>query len=389
MYGMKKMLFLFLAAALTVVIGSSGISADYSEVADLELVRTIAIDRDGEKLTLTACSGMGLEDETALISSIDADSLASAVNLLRRSGSRREPFFAHVEHLVIGEDALKNGNGVSPYLDYISRSLETRMDTNIFIVRGVSAKDFVLNSADDKSAAADMLSSLVSDVDMTTLGHVFTCGDVTARLASEGVALIQAVTLDENDDLGSYGEKMIVPAGFGIIKGDKLLGFTDEDATKGACILKGVAGFETVDIETDGGVTVTLGVKSVKARIKPAFSDGGIKEVGILLNIRANIEQADGTVSLTDEGLRKELGDKLSEIEKNRVSAAIEQAKELDADFLGIGQKIEFYHPVRFQLSGIDWDSAFKNTPVYVTADIWIDRSYDIINPAGVDGESS
>ena len=145
MYGMKKMLFLFLAAALTVVIGSSGISADYSEVADLELVRTIAIDRDGEKLTLTACSGMGLEDETALISSIDADSLASAVNLLRRSGSRREPFFAHVEHLVIGEDALKNGNGISPYLDYISRSLETRMDTNIFIVRGVSAKDFVLN----------------------------------------------------------------------------------------------------------------------------------------------------------------------------------------------------------------------------------------------------
>ena len=79
----------------------------------------------------------------------------------------------------------------------------------------------------------------------------------------------------------------------------------------------------------------------------------------------------------------------LSEIEKNRVSAAIKQAKELDADFLGIGQKIGFFHPVRFQLSGIDWDSAFKNTPVYVTADISIDRSYDIINPAGVDGEST
>ena len=62
---MKKLAFIIVAAAVCAA-GIFGVSADYSEVADLKLIRVLAIDGNDDEITLTACSGSSSADKEVL-----------------------------------------------------------------------------------------------------------------------------------------------------------------------------------------------------------------------------------------------------------------------------------------------------------------------------------
>lgn len=385
MKGLRNILIFFAVCAAFIALGVGGISADYSEVADLELVRTIAVDKEGDNVVLTVSSGTGAEGDKAKITGTEAGSLATAINELRRGAFAREPFFSHVEHIIIGESAARDTEGIKPYLDYISRSTDMRMDTNIFIVKGQTARSFLIETTGENTTAADMLSFLEKDVDKTTSGHVFTCGQVSAALAEGGVALIQAVTLNGETSLEDQAQ-MVIPDGFAIIKDGVLTDFTSLSQTKGICIVKETAKFETVDMKIAGG-SVSLGVTGVKTDIDAEFSEGGLSSVNITVDIDANVEQMSGVGEITEASFRKELCDMLSETEKRRITLALQGSVASDADFMDIGQSIKLKHPYKYGDLKNSFIEELKNAQVNIQVNVTIQRSYDILDPNDVDGE--
>ena len=77
-----------------------------------------------------------------------------------------------------------------------------RLDTSIYIVRDLSAREFILAASEKNGAASDMLTFMKETVDKTTSGYVYTCGEITAALADNGTALVQAVKVNHGGGTG-------------------------------------------------------------------------------------------------------------------------------------------------------------------------------------------
>lgn len=383
---MKKLAFIIVAAAVCAA-GIFGVSADYSEVADLKLIRVLAIDGNDDEITLTACSGSSSADKEVIIAGTTEKSLSAAINSLRRSATNQEPYFAHVEHFIINEDAAMSDKLLGEVLDYINRSLETRIDTNIYIVRDMSARELILSAAEKNGAAAGMLSFMKQVVDETTSGYVFGCGEITANLAASGTALIQAVRLNTEDELGENAGGKIDPAGLAVIKDAKLVGFLNDDETRGACIIGDVANYSVIDIDLNSGDRVSLGMKEVGAEVLPVFNGDTLEKIEIKVKVSANIEQCGPGVEISSEKVRAELRDKLSQVQKYRLESTIKISKEMGIDYLRMGEKIEFRHPIKFSKIKDKWQSVFVNVPFEIKVETKIERTYDIENMPNMDGE--
>lgn len=386
MSGLKRIAVFFAVLAVLIALSEGGMYLDYSKVSDMELVRTVAIDMDGENVLLTASTGIGINGETSLISGAEAGSIAAAVNSLRRGAEEKEPYFSHVENLVIGEEAAKSG--IDRYLDYIGRAMELRMDVNVFIVLGTTARDFILNAATDDSSASDMLLFLRKNIDMQTKGHVYTGGDIIARLAESGCALIQAVRLDPHEELGEFAEMIVEPAGLAVIKNGRMEDCLSVDSSAAACVMDGKASYEAVDVVTGEGVVVSLGVKDADVDIIPIFDGENLSRIEIKIDLSANIEQVCGTVSIESGALRQELKTRLEELARTRTEELINSAKELNADFLRIGQRAEMKHPYKLKEMYENWEDEFPTVETVVEVTAVIERSYDLLDPAETGGEN-
>ena len=223
---MKKkteLVILALAIAATLLFLTGGISEDVKEVSDLELVSVIGIDKDGENVVLTTSAALDGDLERIVISGTEKESLLEAISDLCHSASVREPFFAHVENLIIGEDAARDENGVAPYIDYITRNLSIRLDANVYIVKGGTAPRFYCeNRGEECVHLSGMLGYIQEDVNMSTEGQVYTCGDVAGSLIEGTPVLLQAIEIKPEEEMLENSEEVISPMGFAVVNGGYL-----------------------------------------------------------------------------------------------------------------------------------------------------------------------
>ena len=376
----KKAEYLILIAAIA-ALSLAGVSSSQVELSETELVRTMAIDYRGGRISLTVSAGTGAEDSEISVSSSEGDTLSDAVYNLQNGVTDHAPIFSHTEHIVIGEEAAKSG-AIPEILDFVSRSKDMRTDTGIYISKGMTAREFLLGGVGDKTAEADMLSRLAENVDLLTAGHAYTCGDVTARLLKSSCALIAAVTIDENDELGDKAKTEVSSVGFAIIKDGYLLEYTDEDETKGACILENTAKFETVTVPA-GDVTVTLGITSSRANVQPVFSGDKITAVKIRVKLKADIQQITGNVDIKSEKVRSSIEKALEVITEERVYKAINASKSVKADFLRIGEKCEMASPDKARSVPGGSECILDYAAIDVKAEASIERTYDAVEYMG------
>ena len=382
---MKKkteLVILALAIAATLLFLTGGISEDVKEVSDLELVSVIGIDKDGENVVLTTSAALDGDLERIVISGTEKESLLEAISDLCHSASVREPFFAHVENLIIGEDAARDENGVAPYIDYITRNLSIRLDANVYIVKGGTARDFIAKTVEKNVSISGMLGYIQKDVNMSTEGQVYTCGDVAVSLIEGTPVLLQAIEIKPEEEMLENSEEVISPMGFAVVKEGILVDFTGEDVTKGICILRGVAESEVVSVYLDGAM-VSMDLKNIKADIEPVFSGDELKKIKIKLSFNGSIEQITGKLDVGQEEVLKALTDEIEKREAEKVAAAINSAKKAEMDYVGLYKILKTSHPLKFNMTEDQWNEIFKDVQISISAEAKIERAYDIINVTG------
>ena len=94
---------LLLVLPLCACSGTSIYSAR-SEAQELELVRTTGIDSDGETVSVTVTTGVGIDNSAPRIYRGDGRSLAEAIDGLSKSATGRELNFSHNENLLMAKD---------------------------------------------------------------------------------------------------------------------------------------------------------------------------------------------------------------------------------------------------------------------------------------------
>ena len=147
----RRALALLLAAGMLCSGCSTGaISGNYRPVEDLALIQTIGVDRAPEGVCLSAATGKTGEGETPKRMTQSGVSMLAALDQLQDRTPSAELFYAQTSYLLLGEEAAAAG-GLAPLLDFIARDPDMRLSTPLFIVRGGTAQQAVMETGDDKA----------------------------------------------------------------------------------------------------------------------------------------------------------------------------------------------------------------------------------------------
>lgn len=165
----RRALALLLAAGMLCSECSTGaISSNYRPVEDLELIQTIGVDLVPEGVCLSAATGKAGEDEAPKRMTQAGVSMLSALDQLQDRTPSAELFYAQTSYLLLGEEAAAAG-GLTPLLDFIARDPDMRLSAPLFIVRGGTAQQAVMETGDDKTDVTEALAALEKDI--TLDGH--------------------------------------------------------------------------------------------------------------------------------------------------------------------------------------------------------------------------
>ena len=115
---MKKILFfLIIAGLLFSLSGCNGIYSNFREVEQLLVIQTMGLDYYQEGVSLSLASGTNSQSSSPILLHGTGISVTSAIDQILNYSQAEELFMAHIGHVVLGEEAAKNG--IDKYLSYI------------------------------------------------------------------------------------------------------------------------------------------------------------------------------------------------------------------------------------------------------------------------------
>ncbi len=297
------------------------------EIEDMELVRTLGVDGDGDGVAVTASGGAREGEETHLTAG-RADTISVAVLSMQSQGSSYL-YFGHVGQLLLGEELARRG--VSEPLDYVLRDVEMRLETALYLVRDGTAGQAMAAAAEEGSAA-DRLEALAEDVGLTADTMTRSVKDVLADLEDRGASFAPALTADGT----------LTAAGYGILKEGALVGWAEGEAALGVNLILSRVDADVVEVSPPGQAGAALRVVDARSRVRPVFTGDTLTGLEVLCRVEANL--AEGAPAAEDSR-RQALCDALAGTEAGRIQAALDLAHALDADYLGLCRKAALLAP--------------------------------------------
>lgn len=391
---MKKLICLICAASLFILSGCSGgsIYANYREVEQLMVIQTMGFDKTAGGVTLsvsTGNSGGGTSSDDSGSSSssggssktsrmsVTADTVSLAQERLRDYSASEELFFAHTSYITLGEDTARDG--ISPYIIYIGRSTALREETPVFIIAGGTAKELVLGAGGKDYDATNVLKSLERNIEHRGDCEVFSASDITAALNQRGACLITAVKCAKAENVledAESDELTALPAGYAVIKGDKMVGTLDLNAARGVSILQNKLRSCYTELEVDE-TPVALLLENCTCEIKPVFSGDKLRSLDIKAELSAAMAEANSEPPLDD------ISSALETEAAAWITSALAAEKCYGCDFIGIGGILEKKNP--FKLAGLSESFAkhLNGLSYNINVKAEIVRSFDIENTEG------
>ena len=355
----RTWLFLILAALALVVVGSDPLNLlPYArEIDTVALMRTLGVDGSPEGMAVTVSGGARDGQEPEIFSGQGA-SVSGALLTMQGQGESYL-FYGHVGQLLLGE-ALAEEN-LRPPLDYVLRDVEMRLETELYVVRDGEAGAAIRAASGQGKSAADRLEAMEEDAGLLSATTVRTVGQVLADLEERGASFAPALR-EEDGALNA--------AGYAILKDDALIGWAEEEAAKGINLYLGEVDADILETEN-----AALRIVEAKSKVHPVFEGDTLTGLEVFCEVEANLAEADPGVDLSDRQQLAALERALEQAEGARLRAALELARELDADYLGLRPRAALAAPWRKAELQAQWD--LPALELYVTVDGRVERGYD------------
>lgn len=350
MHRAQTLALLLAAGLLCSGCANGAISSNYRPVEDLTLVQTIGVDRAPEGVCLSASTGRVGENEPPQRMTQTGETVLAALDRLQDRTPNAELFYAQTSYLLLGEEAAAAGE-LAPLLDFIARNPDMRLSAPLFLVRGATAQQAVMDTGDDRTDVTEALTALQKDTALSGAGHAFSCADIARALA---------------------------PAGYAIFRGGDYLGCIAPETARGASMLLGVVHNGDIAVRDGDGSTVMLTLDTCRAAIRPVWDGGALARVDVTLRLRAGISELRTPRRITTQAYQDELNAALAACVGGWVRDALAASQALEADFLGVGQAVAVRSGHRWAAIRDGWAELWPDVPVRVTVDADVGRTYDL-----------
>jgi len=311
--------------------------------------------------------------------------------------------FGHLEFVLVGEQAAREG--ILPLLDHYVRSYETRLTSNMLIVKDGMAKDVITTTSAQGNFLSDrLLNHLEDSKEQNYSGGIKVyelMNLIEDKLSSAYVPyIITDKFMDPPPDDGGgggsgggegrggekgngtsgLGSKDIRLTGFGVFKGDKLITFLDERDSRVLKLLKDSINGSVITLIDEKVGIVSIEIVENNVKIKPKIENQKLY-CDIDISLSGNIGEIRGSQSVFD----KKTINRLNSLFRNSIQAEVEHlldvAKENKIDFLGIGNKFYMKYPVKFKPFIDNWGTNFANIEFKINVNSHVRRSYVLDEP--------
>ena len=390
--------------------GCSGIYSNFRELERLLVIQTMGIDFAEEGVGISLASGAKSDGSSPVRLFSTGVSVTSAVAHILSYSQEQELFLSHTSHVVLGEEAAQNG--INGYLSYICRSPNLRTDIPLYIVKGGTAQEAVMQVGDGSKGISEVLEAVRANVDERGDSKAFSASELLRDLERNGSGLVCAIecspsiqeggtkqeggsgsssgtdSAESPDSTGGSGsgeekqEKQALTAaavGYGVIRGDRLCAYIDKEQAIGVGLLLNIVGISDIVVKDRYATPVTLELDQGSSEIKPVWAeDGSLEMLDIQIKAAANIAEIGGGGHFGEPDYEDYLTAQLETAVSERVSSVIQLSKTLQADFLGLGNIVEMDDAEKYRALGGDFASLLPGLTVRISVSGQIKHTNDI-----------
>ena len=400
--------------ALPALSGCSSIYSNYREIQQLMVVQTMGIDREkgGVQVSMAAAaeaSGGGPRRMSAQGSTITA-----AIDRAYKLSYEEEIFFSHVNHLLVGEAAAEEG--LDAFLDYVSQSPTMRIDIPLYIVRGSTANQAVMEVGDSSKGISEVMQTVHESFASPSNSRVFTVADTINSLLRYGSALVCAVECVPSSESVSPGKSasaqgggeqnaqqgeeqnpqqeegqnaqdktqgetplMAVPAGYAVIRDGKLCKFIEPEEAAAVGLLTGSLPITDITVTDRNGKDASLDLNQGSAEITPVWGGKGqLKGLNIQAQVSASVLETDNWQQGSSNEYINHLTAQLESAVSQRLSSLLRTSMKLKADFLGLAGQVERKSPENYRLMSQRFSELLPGLELQITVSGQLSHTNDM-----------
>lgn len=372
------------------------------EITNLELVHIIGMDTGKEQPENISCtilrntvtgsdgsSGSGDSEGNAStnqkILTVEAPSYDRAFRMAQ-TYTDKQFSGTHIGFFLLGEEAAQQD--IRKHLDYVLRNNEIRLNSKPFIIRGMTADEFLRQTAKGNYDLNEVLRS--TDANNMHLGFTGTTLLVDAmRMLSEEpyITVLPAVQLTSFGEMDKGGEESggkepsnVLLNGYGVVKEGRLVGYLENETARAYNIVSNRLTTTNLDIPLENGGHVSFGVTECKSRMEFQMEGDEIRRVVIRVEARSNFDE----VMAGGEGVFREEDIRLLEEEQEKklaeqLEVLIGESKRLRADILGVCGEFRLQHPYLFRGRESGWNDRIAELEIVPQVQVRIQRTLDMV----------
>lgn len=359
------------------------------ELNDLAIVTAIGIDKQGGEFQLSVQVA-----DPAEVAAQKGTSGRAPVTMYNASGDTvfeairkmttvtpRKLYFSHLRIFVISEELAREGIG--KILDLFSRDHEVRTDFYMVVSKGTKARD-ILNVVTplEKIPATKMYTSLEVSEKAWAPTVSIQLDELISDLVNEGRhAVLTGIHIQGGPPKGIGNDNVDMidsPAnlqygGIAVFKRDKLIGWLNEEESKGYSNLTDKLDSTVIAITCPKGGKMGVEVIQSKTKIKGMVKDG-IPQVEVNVYTEANIADVECEVDLIKTKTLSELEKRVEQVMKSDAEHSVKKAKQLQSDIFGFGEAIHRSDPEYWNKVKKEWNQRFQDLQVKINVDVKIRR---------------
>ncbi len=364
---------------LPLLCGCGSIYSNYREIENLLVVRTVGFDREdgGTRFSLASSAK---DDGAPIRMATGGSSLTNAMERIRNYSSHEDIFYPHVEQILLGESAARVG--VEDYLSFFCRSQQLRIDIPLYIVKGGTAEQAILDTGNEERGISEILRTEQSRLAVSGDSRTYSTADIYIALARSGAALTCAIKCEQSAEAAKDGDEMLtaIADGYAVIRDGKLCGYIGQELSPAVGIVSGSMGISDMLVSGPDGEAVTLELNHCRCKITPVWDGGRLLGFDFRIKISASINESERPLDLSDSRQNAELCEVLNGQVTELVQELLELSQTMHADFLGLNYIAELHSPRKYAALSADFPALLPELEMRVSVTSRISHTNNISN---------
>ena len=362
--------------------GCGSVYSNYREVEQLLVIETMGFDYSGAGVELSMAAGMKSSPGKEPIRLTGSGrSISDAMDRARNYSFEDELFCSQTNSILIGEEAARRG--MEPFLSYICQSPILRTDVPVFIIKGGSAREAILNTGDGQHGVSEILQGVTEYLQYRGSSHVFKAADIVRSSLRHGSALCcvleytdsteppvegsqaqQSPALPQESPSGSSGDssdsvsadrqaKTLAVAGFGVLQDNCLVSYIDKELAVGVGLLINQVGISVLQLSDKEDRPVVLELSAGSSKLIPRGDEAGkLSGLDFDIEVSATVTEINDGADLSDREYIEELTGALEAHLAELCARALRLSSRLEADFMGLGAQLDMAEPLFWRMQG-------------------------------------